>query len=67
MVFFVTDADHSTRAVPMATAEPWAHLTNVNMVNPPTVPLSCALLLNPAELGGPEAHNTFENACFAAI
>lgn len=66
MVSFVTDADHATCAVPMATAEPWTHLANVHMVNPPAVPLSCTLLLNPAELSSPEARNTFQNAYSAA-
>lgn len=54
VVSFIADADRSTRAVPMATAEPWASLANVNIIHSPAVPLSCSLLLNPAELRSSE-------------
>lgn len=53
MMSLITDADHSTCAVAMATAEPRAGLADVNMVHSPALPLSGPLLLNPAELGSP--------------
>lgn len=51
MVSLITDADHSTCAVAVAAAEPRAGFADVNMVHSPALPLSCPLLLNPAELG----------------
>lgn len=60
MVSFITDADYSTCAVPMATAEPWASLANVNIVHSPAMPLSCSLLLNPAELGSSKTSVNFQ-------
>lgn len=53
MMSLITDADHSTCAVAVATAEPRAGLADVNMVHPPALPLPGPLLLNPAELGRP--------------
>lgn len=53
MVSLITDADHSTCTVTMATAEPGTGLSNINMVHSPALPLSCSLFLNPAELGCP--------------
>lgn len=53
MVSLITDADNSTCTVAVAAAQPRAGLANINMVHSPALPLSCALLLNPAELGSP--------------
>lgn len=53
MMSLITDADHSTSTVAVATAEPRAGLSNVNMVHSPALTLSCPLFLNPAELSSP--------------
>lgn len=53
MVSLITDADHSTCTVAVAAAQARAGLADINMVHSPALPLSCPLLLNPAELGGP--------------
>ena len=53
MVSLITDADHSVCAVAVAAADPRTGLADVNVVHSPALPLSCPLLLNPAELGGP--------------
>lgn len=53
MVPLITNADYSTSTVAVATAEPRAGLADVNMVHCPALPLSCSILLNPAELGSP--------------
>lgn len=58
MVSLITDADHSTCTVAVATAEPRAGLADVHMVHAPALPLSSPFLLNPAELGGPATNQT---------
>lgn len=55
MVSLITDADHSAGAVAVATAQPWTRLADVDVVHAPALPLSAALLLQPAELRGPAA------------
>lgn len=60
VVPLITDADHPARAVAVAAAEPRAGLADVHVVHPPALPLAGALLLDPAELGGPERNGTKE-------
>lgn len=67
MVPLITDADHPARAVAVAAAEPRAGLADVHVVHPPALPLSGALLLDPAELGGPETKELRTSACNPAV